>query len=243
MKRRYGSACACETAGGHTVELDGKPLMTPASLPLVVPQASLARAIAEEWNGRADGMVSTAMPMTRLAATAIDRVAPDPERVRDELSAFAGSDLVCFRATYPAELVERQEACWQPLVDRAALRHDAVLTVGTGVMPIAQAPGAIRAFRTAMASVDSFRLAGLQWVTRETGSLVIALALLEGHLSGEDAFRASALDDLWSLEVWGHDEEAWRKLEADRSAILDGERFLGHLPGGKASLAGRHGSG
>ncbi len=243
MKRWYREAGIHQVPEDFGIELDGKPLRTPAKRPLRVPAESLARAIAGEWDSQ-DGVVAPAtMPLMRLAATAIDRIAPDSTPVRANLSAYARSDLVCFRADHPSGLVERQTACWQPLVTWAALKHDAALVVTSGVMPREQPQPTILALERVLDPLDSFRLVALHTVATQTGSLVIALALLAGHLTGEEAFSAGALDDLWSLEVWGHDAEAARALEVRKADILAAERFLQFLRCGEASLAGSHGSG
>ncbi len=243
MKRWYRATGIDQAPEDFGIELDGKPLRTPSKRPLRVPTETLARAIAGEWDGQ-DGVVAPAtMPLTRLAATAIDRIAPDSTLVLANLAAYARSDLVCFRADHPSGLVERQTACWQPLVTWAALKHDAALAVTTGVMPREQPQPAILALEKVLDPLDSFRLVALHTVATQTGSLVIALALLDGHLTGEEAFSAGVLDELWSLEIWGHDTEAALALEIRKADILTVERFLQLLRCGEASLAGRHGTG
>ena len=57
-----------------------------------------------------------AMPLTRLASTAIDRMPAQRQAAIDELIAYAYTDLVCYRAAEPFELVQRQQhacgPCW-----------------------------------------------------------------------------------------------------------------------------------
>ena len=71
--------------GGYGVALDGKPMRTPAKRELIVPSAALADAIAAEWDAQEDEIRPATMPLTRLAATAIDRTAAAarPGRRRD----------------------------------------------------------------------------------------------------------------------------------------------------------------
>lgn len=228
MKRRYAAAGVAGSEGDYRIELDGRPVMTPARHPLRVPSRPLGDAIAGEWACQGDRIDPSTMPLMRLAATAIDRVAPDPARVIAGLVSFADSDLVCFRADHPVELVRRQETGWQPLVDWVAAEHGAALAVTTGIMPLEQPPDSIPALRSVLADLDSFHLVAVHSVASATGSLVIALALLAGRLDAAEAFRAGALDDLWSLEVWGDDAEARRRLDVRRTDIREAERFL-HL--------------
>ena len=226
MKRRYAVTGVAGSEGDCLVELDGRPVMTPARHPLRVPSRALGDAIAGEW-ARQEGRVDpSTMPLMRLAATAIDRVAPEPERVVSDLVAWGMSDLVCFRADHPMELVARQAACWQPLVDWVAAEHGAALAVTTGIMPQEHPPESILALRSVLSGLDCFRLVAVHSVASATGSLVIALALLAGRLRAGEAFRAGALDDLWSLEVWGDDAEARRRLDVRQTDIGEADRFL-----------------
>ena len=75
------------------------------------------------------------MPLTRLAATAIDRTATQRDQVITETAIYAGADLVCYRADHPPELAARQQSAWQPLLDWATLRYDAPLAVTFGGYP------------------------------------------------------------------------------------------------------------
>src|SRR6185295_435816 len=117
-------------------------------------QRSLAEAIAAEWHAQTEKIVPATMPLMGLAATAIDRIAPQPEHAIKEIVGYATTDLVCYRAERPADLVERQNGCWQPLVDWVTLRFDAPLRVTTGVVPKAQPSAAITAIRVAVESLD-----------------------------------------------------------------------------------------
>jgi chaperone required for assembly of F1-ATPase len=56
--------------------------------------------------------------------------------------------------------------------------------------------------------------------------LVIALALLEGHLDAEAAFEASQLDETFQIEAWGEDAEAARRRGAVAEDIQAAARFL-----------------
>ena len=57
-------------------------------------------------------------------------------------------------------------------------------------------------------------LTALHALTAATGSVVIALALIEGRLDAEAAFAASELDESFQIEAWGEDSEAAKRREA-----------------------------
>jgi chaperone required for assembly of F1-ATPase len=217
MKRFYAKASVRPTEDGYAVELDNKPLRTPAKTPLVVRSEALAQAIAEEWLAQGDEIEPAELPLTRLAGTAIDLVTPRRAEVVAEVARYAGTDLVCYRAGHPPELATRQNAAWQPLIDWATLRYDAPLDVTAGVVPIAQAPGTLRAFAAAVAAYPPLELAALHLATAACGSLVVALALIEGRLDVEEAFAVSQLDETFEIELWGEDPEQMQR----RAALMD----------------------
>ena len=226
MKRVYTKVETRATEAGYGIALDGRPVRTPARRNLVVPSSTLAAAIAAEWDAQHDEIRPAAMPLTRLAATAIDRTAFQRDQVVAEVANFAATDLVCYRADHQPALAARQQALWQPLIDWATLRFDAPLSVTSGVIPTPQSPASLKAFAAAVAAQDDFRLTALHTLTAACGSLVIALALMEGRLDAEAAFAASQLDESFQIEAWGEDAEAAARREALAADITAAARFL-----------------
>ena len=225
-RRFYKEAAASPLDGGFTVLLDGRGVKTPARAPLVVPTRALAEAMAGEWAGQGELIDPRIMWLTKLANTAIDRVAPRRDPVIDEIAAFAATDLICYRAEHPAELVRRQAAHWSPLVDWAAATFGAELRVTESILHVAQDEAALVALRDAVASADDFQLAALHNAVTLTGSAVIGLALLKGRLDAEQAFDAAHVDEAWQTELCGEDEDETARLASRRAELLDTARFL-----------------
>jgi chaperone required for assembly of F1-ATPase len=201
---------------GFTIALDGRSIKTPAKRALVVPILSLAEMIAAEWQAQGETLDPGLMPATRLANSVIDGVVDRRADVVEDLVAFAASDLLCYRAEHPERLVERQTLVWDPILDWVDERYGARFLVGDGIVHVAQDPEAIARVAQAVADHSAFTLGGLHSLTTLTGSVLIALAVREGHLDADAAWVAGNLDDLWSLEVWGHDEEAAHRLQQRR---------------------------
>jgi chaperone required for assembly of F1-ATPase len=225
MKRFHRSSEIVPVAGGYGVALDGRPIRTPAKHDLTVPSAALAAAIAAEWDVQQGEIRRAEMPLTRLASTAIDRVAPQRDAIVQQIADYAGTDLVCYRAAQPPELAARQQAVWQPLIDWAALRYDAALEATTGVIPKSQPPASLHALHAAVAEHDDFALAALHTATGACGSLIVALALIEGRLDAAEAFAASQLDESFQIEAWGEDAEQARRRRALAKDIEAVARF------------------
>ena len=233
MKRFYKetSVDAAPDGGGYRVLLDGRPMRTPAKAVLLLPNAELAEAIAAEWRavpGAAEINVAH-LPLTRLAATGLDRVGNQRDRVIEDTAKYAASDMLCYRAAEPATLVERQSRLWQPLLDWAAGHYGARLAVVEGLSFAEQPADALRALRGAVAAHGDFGLSALYNLTHIAGSLVLALAVSEGRLSAGDAFSAAQLDELYQVERWGADPIATRRHEGIRADIDAGARFLALL--------------
>lgn len=226
MKRVYKTVETASVTGGWTVMLDRRLMRTPAKNNMVLPTEPLAAAIAAEWDAQTDEIRPHQMPLTRLAATAIDRTTVQREAVVNEVANYAGTDLVCYRAEHPPALAARQEQAWQPLIDWAMSRYDAALSVTTGIIPTRQSAAALKAFATAVAALDNFRLTGLANLTTACGSLVIALAVMEGRIDPEEAFAASQLDETFQIEAWGEDAEAMQRRAALAEDIRSAARFI-----------------
>ena len=229
MKRFYRKAEAAKRVGGYAVTLDGKPIQTPGKRDLLAPGGALAAAIAEEWNAQETEVRAATMPLTRLATTTVDRVATQRDAIIRQTANYAGTDLVCYRATHPPALAARQQAVWQPLIDWALLRYDAPLVVTSGVIPKTQSATSLRAFAAAVGENDDFALTALHVATAACGSLIIALALFEGHLDAEGAFAAAQVDESFQIEAWGEDAEAAERRRALAADIQAAAQFISLL--------------
>ncbi len=226
MKRFYKEASSAPAEGGHGVLLDGRPVRTPARALLIAPTSALAQAIAEEWQAQGETIDPASMPLMRMVATAIDRIPPNRAAVEADLMAFASADLLCYRATAPSNLVERQSRQWQPVLDWAALRLDAALLVTQDLMQIEQPPQALAALQRRLEGLDALELVAVHTVTVSTASLLLGLAVLEGELDARAAFEAGQTDELYGLEVWGEDEQARARLDTLAGEIAAAERLL-----------------
>jgi chaperone required for assembly of F1-ATPase len=219
VKRFWDTASVNRTKEGHTILLDGKPMRLPSAAQLVVGPVRLAQAIAEEWQlaggGKGGEMTFKDVPLTRLAGTALERIAPDPSPTIDAIARYGETDLLCYRAEAPQSLVHRQHQEWQPWLDWAALTFDAPLRVVTGVGYVKQHHDSIAALRRAVAALDADTLAGLGIAVPALGSLVLGLALARGEMNAETAFALGALDELFQAGQWGEDYE-----EADRRTSM-----------------------
>ncbi|MDO8607184.1 MAG: ATP12 family protein [Phaeospirillum sp.] len=215
FKRFYAQAKAAASGADFAILLDDKPVKTPGGRPLTAPTLALAEAVVQEWTDQDELVIPATMPLTQLASTALDRVGPQRAHITAELMNYAGTDLLCYRAANPSDLVARQTREWQPMLDWAALTLDAPLVTTTTVLAIPQPPQALAALERALDRAEPWRLTAIQSAAAAMGSLVLALALTAGRITAAQAFELSQLDETHQIEQWGEDYEA-----ADRRAAL-----------------------
>jgi chaperone required for assembly of F1-ATPase len=212
------------------IELDGRPVRTPQRALLLLPGDALAEEVAAEWNGAGETVDPRAMPLTGLANAAIDHVSTAPAAFADGLARYANSDLLCYRADSPTKLVAAQVEAWDPLLGWARRRYDVDFKVTIGVAPVDQPRATLDRLAQAVHALDPYRLAGLSPLVTIGGSLVAALALLEGAVRVDDMWQAVSLDERWQLEQWGSDAEAEQAMAAREADLRAGARFLALLP-------------
>ena len=214
-----------EADGGFGVALDGRPVKTPAKAALVVPTRAMAEAIAAEWDAQQDKVDPRTMPATRGANAAIDKVRLQHGEVADLLVAYGDSDLLCYRADSPAELVARQAEGWDPLLDWLEEAYGVRLAVRSGIIHVAQEPAALDRLRAEVHAMTDFELAAFHDLVGLSGSLVIGLAATRDAQPITTLWDLSRIDETWQAEQWGVDEEAAEAEAVKRESFLHAKRF------------------
>ena len=220
LKRFYTDVTVATRGSGHAVHLDGRPLRTPGKLVLVLPTPQMAEAIASEWSAQGATIDPMSMPLNRLVNSVRDQVEGREPEVRADIVKYAGSDLLCYRADGPAELVALQAAAWDPLLDWARESLGADLAVCTGLMPVDQTAASRAAIEAAVAKLDSFRLASAHVMTTLLGSVILMLATEAGRLTPDEAWKAAHIDEDWQISQWGEDAEAARRQKNRKTEFL-----------------------
>lgn len=228
-KRFWQVARVVPAPCGFAVQLDDRPLQTPAKAALVVPRAGFAAAIAAEWDALGPEIRPEALPLTRAANSAIDRVGPARPAVGAAVAAYGETDLLYYRAEGPAALTARQAAAWDPLLDWAERALGARLRVVSGLMPQPQPEASLAALRDAVEGFDAFALTALHDLVTISGSLVLGLAVAAQAVDGARAFALAQLDEDWQAGQWGWDAEAAAAAQRRREDFLRAETMLALL--------------
>ena len=183
-KRFYKSVAVTDQLG---IALDGRSVKTPLKAALVLPTRPLAEAVAAEWDAQVDVINPHAMPLTKLANTALDRAIPEKSKIAAEILEFAGSDMICYRAESPAGLVRRQLTHWDPIIAWARKDLGAGFETVSSIIHRRQSPAALQALNAAIMSLNSFSFVAVHNLTTLTGSALLATMLATGKIQADAA--------------------------------------------------------
>ncbi|KON64118.1 ATP12 chaperone protein [Komagataeibacter europaeus] len=229
-KRFWVQAAARPAEGGFSVELDGRGIRLPGGTPLCVASRALAGAIADEWahaGGEKGGdFTPDDLPLTRIAGTMIERVAPDPAAQVTALLQYVDGELLCYRADHPALLCERQKAEWDPQLAWLHARHGIDMAVTQGIMPLSQSPEVQAAWRGILEKMDNPTLAALGVMVPAMKSIVLGLAVVTGALPPAKAAEVASVDERTQMDIWGRDDKQVESLRLLALEVTDASRFL-----------------
>ncbi len=224
-KRFYKSATASQTAP-YQILLDGRAVKTPKKRALALPTLTCAEAIAAEWAAQTEFIDPASMPFTRFANTAIDAVADTLPDVAADIVAYAGRDLLCYRAEGPADLARLQAAKWDPVLSWAKATLGADFEVVAGIMPIDQPLATLDGIAQALLPLEPFRLTALHVMTTLTGSAILTVAHTHSHLTAAEAWAAAHVDEDYQIALWGVDDEAAHRRKLRAAEFLAASTFI-----------------
>ncbi|MCV0427520.1 MAG: ATPase [Roseibium sp.] len=228
-KRFYKEATYVATEDGFAIQLDGRQVKTPGKATLLLPNEALGAAVAAEWASQEKEINPAAMPLTRIANSALDAVSVRFDEVAEDITKFAGNDALCYRADDPQSLVDQQRNLWDPVVEWAGDLLGGRFVLIEGIMHKAQPDALLEAYRARIAGETPLRLAALHTATSLTGSALLALALNEGRLSADDVWKAAHVEEDFNIDRWGDDAEAaqiraYKRTEFDAASLILNER-------------------
>jgi ATP synthase mitochondrial F1 complex assembly factor 2 len=215
----HPSITSQQTAEGFAVTLDGRALNTPARRPLVLPTRALALAVAAEWGWQAGRVRPHTMPLTALAAHAIDEPRR-PHAVVDGLLRYLHADSALCVPPGEGEpggagraLADAHAAAFGPVTEWAAARFGAAFLPSASIFGATQPPDAVAGVRAYLEALDRWELAAAASAAGTCKSVLLGLALIEGGLSVGAALRAARLEEdvqasEWGVVEGGHDLDA-----------------------------------
>ena len=225
-KRLYKDVSVISIDQGYGIALDGNVLKTPAATVLFTECLPLIEAVAMEWEGQKIEIDIQSLPLFRLLVTSIDDVGPNREEVNRKTLQFGATDLLCYRAHEPPELINRQEKTWQPIINWAEKELNVSFRVTVGISPITQSQATLCAMGDVLATLTDLEMTAVSFVVRVTGSLIDKLALKANVIWPDTAADISILDEVYQMERWGKDKNVSDRHDQIRKEIGQADRLF-----------------
>lgn len=237
MKRFYTLVLHEKSADGYQILLDGKAVKTKDGQNLVAPNEHIASSVVQEWSNQGDTIEPDTMPFTQILSTKIDRVRHQRNEMTDMLLKYLDTDLICYLASEPDELVKRQNELWSPVrgwfqKDFGTEGHP--LKTTTGLAALSQDEIYAKNVRSYIQSLDNDHFTFLQIIIASAGSLILGLAFICGFADEEHVLNACFVeedfkDTLYDIETYGADPYIEAKQAALRSDLKHCNAFRNQL--------------
>ncbi|WFD36753.1 ATP synthase mitochondrial F1 complex assembly factor 2 [Malassezia cuniculi] len=203
---------SADRTDAFVVQLDRRSLRTPGGNILRVPsnRPLLACLVAQEWDEQSQVVKPHSLPMTSLAARAIDGLSEKRSRadVESLLMRYFQTDAVCYQENEPELLVQLQKERWDPLIAWVQETFGIPIARIEGLFGSGQAKEAHERLAQELSSLDAFDLAGFERAVTTSKSFIIALALLRRHIDAEQAALAAEVEVASQVHAWGAVEDS-----------------------------------
>jgi chaperone required for assembly of F1-ATPase len=107
------------------------------------------------------------------------------------------------------------------------------MRLSEGVMHVEQPPTSLEALKERLRDFDPWSLAALHVMTGLSGSALLALTVVLGRLTPEEAWAAAHVDEDWQIGQWGEDEEAKERRENRHRDFAAAARMLTLMQGAR----------
>jgi len=204
---------------GYVILLDGRPVRTPEKESLLVPTQALADAIAAEWDAQIDVIATETMPLTQMLTTAIDR-SNNRAAIEAEILRYLDSDLLSYRAGEPPQLAAEQDKLWDPWLKWFEKEYGSALEVTFGLSRLDQPKPAHDAVKKRVSAMDHHTFTAFQVAGSLTGSIVLALGMMDDAVDSDTAWKAALCEELFYERVHDLEKHGLDPIEEKRRSFL-----------------------
>ena len=202
-----------KSCNSYEIFLDENVLKTPMKNELTILNSKIAEEIHKEWNQDANVLDTDAMIFYGIISTSIDKIINNRILYINDILDFIDTDLICYRAEDPNDLVQWQSKNWDPILLKVEKYINIKIDVFKGIMPLKQKKGIKFKITKFLTKFSDLEIIVLHRITNITGSVFLSLCILNNDLIKEKAFELSYLDELWQAENWGYEKEASKNRE------------------------------
>ena len=219
-KRFYKNVSTEKSEDGWIIKLDTFILKTPGKKNLYLPNQDLSLLVANEWDKQDEYIRPSLMPLTRLFNVAVEQTPNNRQILIAEARKYGETDTLCYREDKVRLHREEQEKKWSPILDWAASRS-VFLKKTTSIIAVKQDEASLIAIEKYASNLCNLKLTLFLHLVSVYGSVILAMAVMEARLNGNEAFNLSRLDQAWQQKYWGEDEEDAERIINLRADIND----------------------
>ena len=123
-------------------------------------------------------------------------------------------------------VAKKQEQVWGPIIQwMGETLHSQYVTTNKLSVPLQKA-NTMQNFKQFVENMSDKELAAFYLATLNMRSGILAAALVKGRINAQQAFEASALEELVQTEHWGKDKFAEERRQNMLDELIDIEKFL-----------------
>ena len=225
-KRQYKACRWVEHPNqGFDIYTDDVLVKTPAGNDLHVLGLPIAEAIVQEWNAIEGQITADKLPVTALAATAIDRGKAQRQALSTAWLNDWDFDMLRLYEPQKPALYDQQQRLWQPCIDKVSNIYKIDLPIGTNLtIPALSKPDQARLFHMLNPLNDFARLA-LYEISQILHSPILAVGLWQGFWTIDQALDCALLEYDVQQQAWGKDE-AFCQQRHDLSRLVQQAMLL-----------------
>ncbi|MDH5723599.1 MAG: hypothetical protein OEY94_09800 [Alphaproteobacteria bacterium] len=202
MKRFYKLASVDQSGDAYMVMLDGKSIKTKSKKVLQHKSRDIAMLMMKEWAEQGDVIKPDTMPVTQIITTLIDHVEINREEITGNILKYLDTDLLCYHADEPEDLVKRQNDIWGRWISGFEKKYGISLKTTRGLSAVKQDQDLHRKVESDIRNLDLDRFNIVQIVTSLSGSLILALAFLDEVANAEDILECAYLEEHFKEELY-----------------------------------------
>ena len=202
-----------KSCDSYEILLDENALKTPMKKELTIQNTKIAEEIQKEWNQDKNILDTDTMIFYGIISASIDKIINNRISYINDILSFIDTDLICYRAEEPNDLVQWQSKNWDPILLKIEKYINNKVDVFKGIMPSKQKKGIKLKIIKFLTKFSDLEIIVLHRITNITGSVFLSLCILNNDVIKEKAFELSHLDELWQAENWGYEEEASNNRE------------------------------
>lgn len=188
--------------------LDKKKLKTPLKNELILSNQIIANEVLKEWDQNFDIINTENLVFYGLLSTAIDRIHEQRDAYISDIINFIDTDLICYRAEGPYDLVSLQNQNWNPILLLIEKYTKVNINIFKGIMPLEQDLKVHAEIKHFIINLSDVQISVLHRITNLIGSVFLSICILKKDLSKKQAYEFAFLDELWQAKNWGYEEEA-----------------------------------